>query len=70
MRNNMGIYRGNKNPIHIVAKWLADHPEPKPLPDLPEKLYSEQLITLATLGNKINAIIDYLAAREDNNGRA
>ena len=57
-------YQGIINPVPIVEQWLAER-QPKPLPELPPKIYSEQLITLATLGNKINAVIDYLESRAE-----
>lgn len=53
------------DPIPIVEQWLADHPEPVPLPGLPEKINPIYLNHVET-NDTINAIIDYLKARENN----
>ena len=56
-------YDGDLNPVSIIEKWLKDHPEEPPKPELPEKL--NRSMSYPEIDNAINAIIDYLAAKEN-----
>lgn len=56
------FYSGDIDPVPIVEQWLAER-QPKPLPELPVKLKSG--ITYGDMVTRINAIIDYLTAREE-----